>query len=138
MNNIFRGEQGLGTQETAEYQQLHDTHLATELGLNTDRIVNVLGEDENQAPYNVMTWVKGQGFLLQATKDSKEEGSLRIHFIDNSCVEGGSILIKRNTGEESLNRHFNIATGTFDQLETLVIDPDIAKANVETRLANAL
>ncbi len=137
MNFSQTESDSMGTESTPEYKLLYDTHLATERGVNTDQIIGALSEDPNQAPYKVLTYVKEQGFLISISEDPTLPNNLQANFIDNVNTPHGSILLARTENKEDAARHFKIEDKTFNTLTSLIIDPDVAKANVETKLGHA-
>ena len=122
--------------ETQEYADLWSIYMAAELGENTTRIVSTLAKDPNTEPAKL--------FSQYLSEDGEEQKCLwiedckkflRINALDRHNETVGSMDLSTNPKALLCE---TIKLETYEELKTLEIDENIAKAKVDARVKSAL
>jgi len=122
--------------DTQEYADLWSTYMAAELGENTTRIITTLAKDSNKAPAELFgrylsNEEEEQKYLW--VEDCKK--FLRINALNRLNETLGSMDLSINPKAILCE---TIDATTYDEIKTLGIDEDVAKAKVDSRVSTAI
>ncbi len=138
MSNLGN-EFGINTESTPEYNELLNQQLASELTKNTGSILGVLAEDENALLYEMMDATRNDGLgIFLEDIDPVQKDTLAAHILDSKNKQLGDLRLSIMEEGAKKRTLFDVEAGTFSKLQELVLDPQVCKANVESKLRNAL
>jgi transcriptional antiterminator len=138
MSNLGK-ELGIDTESSQEYNQLLNQQLALELTKNTNPIIGVLAEDENTLLYEMMDTTRNNGFgIFLEDIDDIQKDTLATHILDsknNQVCDFRLSILEEGAEKRTL---FDVEAKTFAKLKELTLDPQVCKANIESKLRNAI
>ncbi len=124
----------MGTEGTAEYNELLNRELFEELTINTSQILQALSEEPNDVPKEEIASNRDDHDGLFAEEvPNKNLISIRILTPENHS----KISIEVSTGKRNLFAQ-PITSKTYTELQKFVIDPEVAMMNAKSKLKNAI
>lgn len=128
----------MDTESTQDYRDLYEQHLASELTANTAKILSTLSEAPNRVPHIIVQNAVEAGFGVSLEENTGNPAELLAQFLDSSNKQHGNIVLSIAEVEELTRKQFGVDRGTFVNLKSLVLDPDVCNQNVKTRLEHAI
>lgn len=121
------------TENTDEYGELFNQHLAAELTKNTNAILGALVEDENTILYEMMNATKncGLGIFLEDIDDIQKD-ALMAHILDPQNKRLSNMLLTITDEEAEKRSLFSVERDTFMELKSLALDPQACVTNVQS------
>ena len=132
---IKEGFEEINTESTPEYKELFNQHLFAELTVNTRDALSALKEDANDVPSATIEEEMDEEDGLFVEKVDKKSNLLGVRLLDPS--NKSKLVIEVSANDDELFAQ-PISTEVWNRLSALAVDPDIAVANVKSKLSHAI